>query len=441
MGKLRVVVGLATVSAILIAAFGAASATGQTAFTCTGSGGCETKAAEESESVAFTGSTSVTGTNDGNFVLTIPSLHGFTTVTVTCTTVSGAGTVTNSESVSGMKAAGSGRVAFSGCTSNQSGCATVTINEAEVAAESLETLVESGMGMRFRPKTAGANFTTITFNGTCGLHSFGAIPIGGTVTATAKGEPDGVGAKAVFTKGMSALIIAEQAATLEGTATFKGENGNRLILRTPTGQTAFTCARVGTGKGGDPNCETKPAEEFEAVAFTGSTPLTAVADGSFVLTVPNIHGLVNVTVTCATVSGTGTVANSETAAVMKATGSGRVKFTGCTTNQTGCTSVTIPEANIAADSIGSEMGLKFIPQSANFTTITFNGTCGLHAFGAIPIGGAVTATAKGEPNGIGAKAIFTKAMSGLSIAGELATLEGTATFKGENGNQLILETG
>ncbi len=210
---------------------------------------------------------------------------------------------------------------------------------------------------------------------------------------------------------------------------------------TAAGQTALTCAptRGGAGVGGDSNCE---EETYEQVGFSAPTSATVTDDGNAVLTVAKLHGVSNVEVVCSSATGTATMENSEVGGVMAATGSGTIEWGGCTANHE-CT-VSVAPASVKAETVEGlaeeGRGLTVSAKTGTvITKITFAGaTCPLKAFGAVPVSGSAVATAAGEPDGIGARAVFTKAMGSITVGGEAAAFEGTATVKGEDGDQVVV---
>jgi hypothetical protein len=230
------------------------------------------------------------------------------------------------------------------------------------------------------------------------------------------------------------------------------------------GQTAFTCApntTTGAEQFSDAHCDTAATGNagFKHVAITESTSIkltngktknnTTEAEPA-VLHVASLHGISNVTITCTTVSGTGTMSNAETGGVMEAKGEGEISFSGCTTNVPNCTVTNPITAVVKAHTVeglapsGTGMGLKFEPVGTNFTTITFTGaSCGLRLFPNIPVKGTVIGTANGEPNGRGATAKFapTNEMEALTTGGEVSELTGTATItNATSGNALTTTT-
>jgi hypothetical protein len=165
---------------------------------------------------------------------------------------------------------------------------------------------------------------------------------------------------------------------------------------------------------------------------------------------------------CSNVEGTGTAFNELSGAIHRGKGKLPAKFnngTGvlCHTNQTGCVGGTatvgakVSEIKLSAESVeGTSLkeegvsgghGLKLFPTTGTqFGTVTFEGTCGLHAFGAIPIAGSAIATAGGSPEGRGATLFFVPGeMNSLTVGGSVAQLEGKDTIKrNSTGNGLVL---
>jgi hypothetical protein len=229
------------------------------------------------------------------------------------------------------------------------------------------------------------------------------------------------------------------------------------------GQTAFTCAPTSSGAGfSDAHCDNavETGAKFNHVAVAPGTvtsiTLTNAATKnetkeatSAVLSLTGpLHGVSAVTVTCTTVAGTGTMENVA-GPPMEAKGEGTIKFSGCTTNATNCTTPNTIEAKVKGHSVETAdgMGLKFEPKGTNFAELNFAGTgCALKPFTNIPVAGNVTATAHGEANGKGATAYLKKneegkvATQALTVGGVAADIEGIATLKGENGNALTLTT-
>lgn len=236
-----------------------------------------------------------------------------------------------------------------------------------------------------------------------------------------------------------------------------------------TGQTIFECTEdsLTTKTFSDSHCvNTTGTLKFGHVALaTGveervrvsnnGTAADTISPTPFKVKVPKLHGFANVTITCAEVTGRGGAFNMLSGTVHKATGSGELEFfksvgEPCETNQAGCKAAvgTLKASVEAVEGLPpgiTGMGLKFKPVSpaTTFGTVKFEGTCGLKAFGAIPIGGIVIATAHGEPTGSGATAYFNNTEpTKLTIGGELAEiLEGRLIFTGAfSGWPLVLTT-
>jgi hypothetical protein len=234
-----------------------------------------------------------------------------------------------------------------------------------------------------------------------------------------------------------------------------------------SGQTIFECAKNSTKTFTDAHCDHAGTGEYGHKKIKLGTKVTLALTNSgteeetkkaalATLKIAKLHGFSNVVIECTEVSGTGEAENSISGEVMKGSGKGVINFHSggggnCTTNQTGCT-VKVAEVNAKAESIqpsATEMGLKFEPATAgtNFTTTTFEGTCGLHEFGAIPVKGSTIGTANGIPNGGGATVWFIEnhtgetAMNALTVGGEAAQLIGKGTFKNQTtGNALVFTT-
>jgi len=226
-------------------------------------------------------------------------------------------------------------------------------------------------------------------------------------------------------------------------------------------QTIFECTKSATTKTfSDAHCDNESGTlEYGHKVFPSAATAISLTNGktknattestTAVMKVPLVKGFKNVEITCTTVSGTGTALNSASGAEMKGSGSGTINFTNagganCSTNQAGCTAKVNPVGASAetVDIAAAEMGLKFFPTTGGvFATVKFEGTCGMAALGALNVEGSVIATAGGVPNGKGATAVITAAMSSLIFGGGAATLEGTATLsRTSTGNALVVTT-
>ncbi len=233
-----------------------------------------------------------------------------------------------------------------------------------------------------------------------------------------------------------------------------------------TGRTLFECSKSATTKTfSDPHCDkTTGTLEYGHVLFPSVKTLISVSNAetaaetkeptTAVLSIPKIHGLSNVVVECTNVEGTGEALNSESGEVMKGSAVGTVRFNdgagvNCSTNQAKCTAK-VAEVNFKAETVEglapekTGVGLKIEPATGTtFTTISFEGTCGLHAFGAIPITGSTIATAGGEPTGVGATETFTTTneMNGLKVGGESGQMTGKTTVRRVSTGNAIVWTG
>ncbi len=230
------IISLAFLTACLLGVVAASGASALTAVTCGGvvNGGwndanCETATPGSGAfgHITFTGATKTTLENDAPLEVTMAKLHGFSNVEISCAKVSGSGTIENFE---GVTVVGTGKVALSECTTNQAACS-VSVAETEFEFEAVAPEAEA-VGLKFKAKSPATKITTVTFSGgTCGLKAFGPIPVAGSATATASGEPKGSGAQTVFSGGtMSALTVGGETAVPTGKVTIKGPNGNRIVI-------------------------------------------------------------------------------------------------------------------------------------------------------------------------------------------------------------------
>jgi hypothetical protein len=241
------------------------------------------------------------------------------------------------------------------------------------------------------------------------------------------------------------------------------------------GQTIFECSKEAPIRPfNDAHCDTEgSAHEYGHVQFPEASTAITLTNGAtaeetkkatiWIWKIALLHGFKNVVLECTNVEGTGTAKNSEETGTMKGSGSSTIKFnngTGvlCHTNQSGCEGGTatvgakVAEVKASFETaegttlkeggVAGGHGLKFFPTSGNFTTITFEGTCGLHAFGAIPISGSFIGTAGGTREGHGATTWFIEGeMSSVTLGGEPMQVIGKLTLKRTStGNALTLTT-
>lgn len=271
----RNIIGLASVCALLgsalVAQGSAAAGNGQTIFECSHTAPvlefhephCDNQeptplefghkaflgTAEKPEEINLTNGGTKSGTTEPTpMVLSIPLLHGFSNVVVECTNVEGTGAAFNELSGTVHRGKGMLPAKFNNgtgvlCHTNQTGCvggtATVgaRVSEVKLSAETVEGMslkeggVSGGHGLKLFP-TSGTQFGTVTFEGTCGLHAFGAIPVAGSVTGTAGGSREGRGATLFLVPGeMNSLTVGGSAAQLEGKGTIKRPStGNAMVL-------------------------------------------------------------------------------------------------------------------------------------------------------------------------------------------------------------------
>jgi len=276
----KAVVGLSLLCALCFCAFAAssASAKGTTAGECkSASGSKDFKDAHCDEEVAAgTGSfghvlfekgsaVKYTGVNDTTGTKTPWMLEGKlagVVVTVECTEVTSAGSVTNEEVGGVMKLKfGDIKVTATGCTVPTQPACTVEVPVFETGVtdpmnlkkEAVEKTGPTGeiikahaevagsteMGLKFAP-TEGTTFVTLVFSGVgCPAALKGNKPVQGFAYGTSKGRgsteaTSSSGATLTFSKETTAsgLTFGGNTATLVGTQTLRKEGGNPLILTT-----------------------------------------------------------------------------------------------------------------------------------------------------------------------------------------------------------------
>lgn len=279
MNRRRALVGLSVLCALALSAFtaSAASATAPTtAGECVSGGGkkdfsdahCDNAVAENKGTfghVLFANGTpvEVTATNDLTGTASNVTLEGKIAGVVTnvkCTTGSGTGTVTNG--AGGTVTFGTSTTSFSGCTVEEkpAACkgtpvavASTVANETGPTDLKISTATKTGptgeavtfheenttsgkeMGLKFEPTTSGGNFTTLTFEASCGIGTT-PVPVKGFAYATPGrgGSATSTGATAIFSKSstIGGLTAGGNPAYFEATFTFRKKGGNPLIITT-----------------------------------------------------------------------------------------------------------------------------------------------------------------------------------------------------------------
>jgi hypothetical protein len=228
--------------------------------------------------------------------------------------------------------------------------------------------------------------------------------------------------------------------------------------------TAFTCEPVAIGKYEDAHCDRRvdTANGYEHKLITEKTPLepTNVTTGGATSTqvLEGSPFKVATKIECKTLTGEGTVENSEPEAKKhKIRGSGTLNYTNCTVvKPTPCTlkevvatigSVETTEGLTGPKGEANAMGLDFnSPEGKPFTTITLEGAeCPLKG-SPFPVEGFVTLTnGPGTEEAqnkawSGATAVVTPAMSSLTAGGRPATYSGIATYKMKGGGAAVTTT-
>lgn len=243
------------------------------------------------------------------------------------------------------------------------------------------------------------------------------------------------------------------------------------------GQTIFECSAAATTKEfSDAHCDNTGGTSFGHVRFPETATALTVTNGgtknstteatTMVLKIALLRGFANVVVECSNVESTAANGlNSLVGGIHEGSGSGTLKFNNgagilCKTNQAGCIGPTAVEgAKVALVNADAETvegaalkeggvvgghGIKFFPVApeTKFTTIKFEGTCGLAIFPPFPVTGSAIATAGGAREGRGATAWFIEGeMNSLEVGGSPAQLSGKLTFKSTTAaHALILTT-
>jgi hypothetical protein len=233
-----------------------------------------------------------------------------------------------------------------------------------------------------------------------------------------------------------------------------------------TNITAFACEKVAAGATGefnDAHCDSKIVTkdgynhklitgktEFEVTnETTGGAKSTAVFEGT--------PFKVQTKIECTTLTGEGTIENSEpSAGVHKLTGNGVLRYTECTVVKP--TPCTLNEVVVSIGSVETQegltdplnnsngMGIELKPGAGLFASIILqNVSCPLFNK-TFPVEGSVIVTngpGTAEPQNrpwSGATAVVTPAMSNLTAATRPATYSGIATVKMKGGNSAAITT-
>lgn len=235
------------------------------------------------------------------------------------------------------------------------------------------------------------------------------------------------------------------------------------------GTTAFTCKPVSTGATfKDEHCTVEGSNSggsgfvHEEIAPKTSTAITLTNEKTKNETKESTPSVLFVKsflsteteISCSTLSSEEGLLEDTAGPPMKVSGTGKILFSGCTVlkpaNKCKVKEPIVAEAKAESDIISEapeEMGIKLSPLTGEtFAKIKFEDKSGTEKCSAtfkaeeFPVKGSVIATANGEPNGKGATAVVTPAMSSLTLGTAVATLSATGTFRMKEGNPIVLTT-
>jgi hypothetical protein len=247
MNRCKATAAVWAVCLVALATVGASGASAQEAFTCVKNGGSKDYGAGDSHCsnghvtagtgeyghVAFTGKTSVTGSNEstgGVFpVWKLKAVESGITLELQATSLTATGEVENT----GGNAVGTGVGTFTGVTATPAGCVeksaggvvgTLKTNEIKGSTAGLTNEVT------FSPAVAGHSLAEFQITGCTGTaailnHTY-------TVTGSLKGQASGstINFTHTNTTGQGTLFLLGQKAGVEGTLTVKGPSGDGLAL-------------------------------------------------------------------------------------------------------------------------------------------------------------------------------------------------------------------
>jgi hypothetical protein len=206
------------------------------------------------------------------------------------------------------------------------------------------------------------------------------------------------------------------------------------------GVTSFTCSEAATVKdfAGADCFPSEPGTKFGHVEWAGTTPIKGEGKETAVLA-GSISG-VKVKIQCTGSSATGSTTNVAGPPMSNTGKEVVISYTGCTVSEPagkGCLvkGGAITTNKLATVSVESPLGVKFSPESAtNFVEITVE-KCSVTALnGTFPVAGTITPAAKG------AHLTTTTSSTGLTFAGNAATLVSTTTVKNASSNTALTYT-
>lgn len=223
-----------------------------------------------------------------------------------------------------------------------------------------------------------------------------------------------------------------------------------------SGTTAVTCAKLSTPATGpagfsDAHCKTGVAESVAAAyahkAITTETKITLTNAGTGAETKTaeptKLHGVsagLELELEATEVTGTGTMKNSLTGEVHKASGSGKIVYSGVTVLKPAGRSCVVKGGKVETVELAAETvesGLKFAPKTGEtFATFTVESCTKPELNKAYNVTGSIIGTPEG------ATTVFTRAgtteQGTLLLGGQKAGIAGKVTIKGESGDGLAL---
>jgi hypothetical protein len=486
MSARKTTIGIVLVGAlafsVLVAASASAAPTGYTAFTCkkVESGGTFTKAhcrkADAGSGayahVGFAEKTSITFTNAGTATETTTAQPAFLKSTIlgvklgiSCTTVSGTGTIENGKEGEEMFVGIAGIITYSGCTVTEPAGKGCVVKGGSLTTKELSATTKGkGMNLEFIPKS-GTTFVEITIEG-CSVSALnGTFAVSGSLTVP---EIEASGATLSTTEAQvteaGTLKWGGNKAGLEGSVTVKGPSGAGISMTTvttpppPSGYTTFTCKKVASGgafsKAHCRKADASAGGAYGHVGFSEQTSITSTNANTAAETTASSSAFLKATISglstrigCTTISGTGTLENGVSGEEMFTNGTGTIKYSECIVYEPaekGCVvkggSITTKE--LSATTKGQGMNIKFTPkEGTTFTEITLEG-CSVTALNnTYPVTGSVTVP---EIEASGSTLSTTEAAvteaNTLQLGGQKAGLETSMTLKGPSGDGLSATT-
>jgi hypothetical protein len=462
------VVALTMLCALVLSAVAANSAAAeQRAYTC--STGAVTKEFSDAhcltkaEPKAF-GHTLISKANSKITVTNGKTASGTTTAAITklkgtlvgveseiqCTNLSGSGLLTNAESSATL----TGVVEFTGCSVTKPAGKGCVVTGGAITTKTIKatTVGQAANKLKFMPNE-GTEFTTIPIE-KCTIEGLNnKFPVTGSATGDLSGAT--VSETHLGTTTQNTLKFGGVKAGIEGAMTISGEGSGVIevdegvtLTSAVAEQRAYTCSKSASSKEfSDAHCATKSAGEYghtliseENTKWTATSEKTA--SGTTAAETAKLKGQLSgiaTEVQCTSSHGTGTLTNS----VTSASGSGTIKYTGCTVtvpSGKGCKveGGAITTETLSATTAGQTTGtLKLSPKSpaTRFALVSIEGcTEGLPADGFYPITGSAVAELSGAT--IKLTHANTTTQNTLKFGGVKAGIEGSLTLSKEGGDPI-----